>query len=183
MTGRRGVPLVAVFALVAVAAAVLVALSRAGLDAGATPSPVAATASGTGSTRPLPPASPAVPVTPPASPAVPVTTPVRPVPISADAVPAGSPAPFVQRFADGPAAGPIPRQKSPTAPLKVPAFVDGCDHNYGTPTQCVPLAFPSGVAGATGKCSWLAAHGFTGLIVAGKDSQGLDADGDGTVCD
>ncbi|WP_436535807.1 hypothetical protein [Actinoplanes sp. HUAS TT8] len=69
--------------------------------------------------------------------------------------------------------------KSPTAPLKVPAFVDGCDHNYGTATQCVPLTFPAGV---TDKCAWLAAHGFTDLIVAGKDRQRLDADADGIAC-
>ncbi len=104
------------------------------------------------------------------------------VPVASRSAPAPvvrSPAPFVQRFTSGPATSPRPTIRSPKAPVKVPAFVDGCDHNYGTPTQCVPLIFPAGV---TDKCSWLAAHGFTALIVAGRDSQRLDADGDGTAC-
>ncbi|WP_285550603.1 hypothetical protein [Actinoplanes regularis] len=169
---RRALTLAGVVALVAAAAAVLVTLGRAAL----TPSSVAAAPAVTDSTWPYHSPAPAESGSPP-----PPGRPGRTA--TASALPAVSPAPFVQHFADGPTAGPQPMRRSPTAPLKVPAFVDGCDHNYGTRTQCVPLAFPDGVTGAAGKCSWLAAHGFTGLIVAGRDVQGLDADGDGTACD
>lgn len=92
------------------------------------------------------------------------------------AAPSAARAPFIQRFAEGSAAVAPPEQKSPA----VPAFVDGCDRDYGTRAQCVPLSFPAGV---TDKCSWLAAHGFTGLTVAGRDVQRLDADENGTACD
>ncbi|MCU7728511.1 hypothetical protein ODJ79_32775 [Actinoplanes sp. KI2] len=171
MTVRRGSTVVAVVALVAAVAAVLVTFGRAGLGSGATPSPAAvAPPVVVDSTWPSPSVA-----------AVHSTTPTPPAVPSAGASPKA--APFVQHFGDGTTASPLPKQKSPTAPLKVPAFVDGCDHHYGTPTQCVPLVFPAGVAGTEGKCAWLAAHGFTDLIVAGKDSQGLDADGDGVACD
>jgi hypothetical protein len=176
MTVRRGLT---VAALVAAAAAVLVTLGRAGLTSGNTPAPTVAHPATTGATWPF--SSPA----PTRSDSVP--PPVKPggtaVAPTANVVPAVSPAPFVQPFADGPAASPLPKQKSPTAPLEVSAFVDGCDHDYGTGTECVPLAFPGGVTGAEGKCAWLAAHGFTDLVVVGRDSQGLDADGDGVACD
>ncbi|WP_034213383.1 hypothetical protein [Actinoplanes subtropicus] len=186
MTVRRGLTLAAVAALVAAAAAVLVTLGRAGLASGGTPAP-AALPIVTRATSPLsPPASVPTPISAPVS--TPVSTPISPVGASpgaetADVVPAASPAPFVQHFADGPTASPLPRQQSPTTPLKISAFVDGCDHNYGTRTQCVPLVFPDGITGVAGKCAWLAAHGFTHLMVAGKDTQGLDADGDRTACD
>ena len=181
MTLRRGLSFAAVAALVAAAAAVLWTLGRAGLTAGTTPAPAAAAAVPAVSDATRPSSAPA-PMAPVPTRSDPAPSPAKPG-ATADAVPAATPAPFVQHFADGPTASPLPRQKSPTAPLKVPAFVDGCDHNYGTTTQCVPLVFPGGVAGAEGKCAWLAAHGFTDLIVAGKDSQGLDADHDGVACD
>jgi hypothetical protein len=181
MTVRRGLTPAAVAVLVTAAAAVLVTLGRSGLTSGNTPSPspAAAVPAITGATWPFSSPAPtrsdsALPTVRPGTPAAAET---------ADVVPAAAPAPFVQQFADGPTASPLPKQKSPTAPLKVPAFVDGCDHNYGARTQCVPLAFPDGVTGAEGKCAWLAAHGFTDLMVAGRDSQGLDADGDGVACD
>jgi len=181
MTLRRGLSFAAVAALVAAAAAVLWTLGRAGLTAGTTPAPAAAAAVPAVSDATRPSSAPA-PMAPVPTRSDPAPSPAKPG-ATADAVPAATPAPFVQHFADGPTASPLPRQKSPTAPLKVPAFVDGCDHNYGTTTQCVPLVFPGGVAGAEGKCAWLATHGFTDLIVAGKDSQGLDADHDGVACD
>jgi hypothetical protein len=179
MTTRRGLTLIAVVALVAAAAAVLVTLGRAALTPDTTPSPVAAAPSSTDSVWPFPSPPPATSgsLPPPGKPGA------TAVPEMPDVVPAASPAPFVQRFADGATIGPLPAQRSPTAPLTVPAFVDGCDHNYGTTTQCVPLAFPGGVTDAAGKCSWLAAHGFIALIVAGRDTQGLDTDGNGTACD
>jgi hypothetical protein len=58
--------------------------------------------------------------------------------------------------------------------------VDGCDRNYGTRAQCVPLKYPQG---ATDPCDWLRARGFTGLKVAVKDPQKLDPDGNRTACD
>jgi len=184
MTVRRGLTLAVVAALVAAAAAVLLTLGRAGLVSGATPSPAAAAAPTiTDSTWPFHSTAPAD-STASAKPDAPSPG-AKPdkATESADVVPATSAAPFVQHFADEPTASPLPHQKSPTAPLKISAFVDGCDHNYGTRTQCVPLTFPDGVTGAAAKCAWLAAHGFTDLIVAGKDSQGLDADRDGIACD
>ncbi|MFI1994167.1 hypothetical protein [Actinoplanes sp. NPDC020271] len=170
MTARRLFSLTAVVALVAAAAAVLVLLGRAALTPGDPPSPLAAAAEPSSPPAPVP----SEPAPPPPGKPVPAATP------PANPVPAAAPAPFVQHFASGATAGPLPRRKSPTATVDVPAFVDGCDHNYGTPTQCVPLTFPPGV---TDRCAWLAAHGFTQLLVAGRDDQHLDPDGDGTACD
>ena len=178
MTLRRGLSFAAVAALVAAAAAVLVTLGRAGLTSGNTPAPAAAPAPTITGPFSLPALSLPAPTGSDSAP-----PPAKPRRTTGDVVPAASPAPFVQHFADGPTASPLPQQKSPTAPLKVSAFVDGCDHNYGTTTQCVPLVFPGGVTGAKDKCAWLAAHGFTDLIVAGRDSQGLDTDGDRLACD
>jgi hypothetical protein len=89
------------------------------------------------------------------------------------------PAPFLQSFAGQPGVRALPRRPSPTAPLSMPAFADGCDHAYGDPNQCVPLVFPPGTAN---KCAWLAAHGFTAVPVVGEDRQGLDPDGDRRAC-
>jgi hypothetical protein len=88
-------------------------------------------------------------------------------------------APFVQTFADQPGVRPQPALPSPTAALSVKANVDGCDHDYGTVTQCVPWTFPPGT---TDKCAWLAAHGFVELTVAGTDRLHLDPDGDKIAC-
>ncbi|MEU4619703.1 hypothetical protein AB0G04_06960 [Actinoplanes sp. NPDC023801] len=91
-----------------------------------------------------------------------------------------TPAPFVQTFAGQPG---IPRQKpkrKPTAPVKVPPAVDGCDRNYGTIATCVPVRFPAGV---TDKCVWLREHGFEDLKVVGQDRQKLDPERNGIACD
>jgi hypothetical protein len=95
---------------------------------------------------------------------------------------ATTPAPYVQTFAGQPGVRPLPRRPSPTAPLKVPANVDGCDRSYGTRAQCVPWVFPPGV---TDKCAWLGERGYLDppLAVAGKDRQRLDPDGNGIACD
>ncbi|GAA4588933.1 hypothetical protein BJY16_008726 [Actinoplanes octamycinicus] len=175
MTVRRATLVAAVVVLVTATAGFLLILARAGLG---TPSPVAAVAD------PSP-----TPVVADASPTAVVAdpSPTHSLPTFTSLPPPAPsrvvPAPFVQRFAAEPTATPLPPRQSPTAPLTVSAFVDGCDHNYGTPTQCVPLTFPAGVTGTGGKCAWLAAHGFTGLIVAGRDAQDLDADGDGIACE
>ncbi|ATO85400.1 hypothetical protein ACWT_5985 [Actinoplanes sp. SE50] len=164
----------------AAAAAVLVTLGRAAF----TPPSVVAAAPAVAATVPpsVVAAAPAVAATVPPSPPAPVASPAeRPATASA-AVPAVRPAPFVQHFAGGPAASPAAPRKSPAGPVKVSAFVDGCDHNYGTPTQCVPLTFPGGLTDAATKCAWLTAHGFTSLVVAGRDDQRLDPDGDHVAC-
>jgi hypothetical protein len=88
-------------------------------------------------------------------------------------------APFVQRFAGQPGIGPLPPRSSPTAKVRVPATIDGCDRNYGEKTQCVPLKFPPDV---TDKCDWLTAHGFQHVRVVHTDSQRLDDDHDGVAC-
>jgi hypothetical protein len=132
-------------------------------------------------------AAPAVAVIP--APPVDVTRPwAAPVPAAgssaAPAAPTPAPAakaePFVQDFAQQPGVKPLKRLPSPTARLSMPVNVDGCDHAYGAPTQCIPWVFP---AGTTEKCAWLAAHGFTAVKVVGKDRQKLDPDGNGIACD
>jgi hypothetical protein len=91
-----------------------------------------------------------------------------------------APAPFVQTFAAQPG---ITRQKAkqrPTAPVRVAPTVDGCDRNYGTVAQCIPVRFPAGV---TDKCAWLRARGYQNVKVAARDRQGLDPDRNGIICD
>lgn len=91
----------------------------------------------------------------------------------------GTPAPFIQDFAAQPG---VQRQKpksKPTAPVKVAPTIDGCDRNYGTIAQCIPIAFPKDV---TDKCGWLTAHDFPALKVVGKDRQRLDPDRNGIAC-
>ena len=57
----------------------------------------------------------------------------------------------------------------------VQAFSDGCNHNYGTPTQCVPLRAP-GDKPVT--CSYLQAAGYlNGGLVVHRDSLNLLATG------
>jgi hypothetical protein len=88
-------------------------------------------------------------------------------------------APFVHRFAAQPGVRPLPPRSSPTAKVRVPATVDGCDRNYGEETQCIPLKFPPD---ATDKCDWLKTHGFEHVLVAHIDRQKLDHDHDGVAC-
>ncbi|MEU8228278.1 hypothetical protein AB0C12_01615 [Actinoplanes sp. NPDC048967] len=106
------------------------------------------------------------------------------VPSSPDA-PAGGPAepvaePFVQNYAGQPGVKPLKPLPSPTKKHYVRPNVDGCDHNYGEVTQCVPWTFPPGT---TDKCAWLAEHGFKKLKVAAADRQKLDTDGNKIACD
>jgi hypothetical protein len=88
-------------------------------------------------------------------------------------------APFVQRFAAQPGVRPLAPRRSPTATVSVRANVDGCDHNYGEKTQCIPQQFPPD---ASDKCDWLTAHGFKSIRVVGTDRQNLDSDHDGVAC-
>jgi hypothetical protein len=91
------------------------------------------------------------------------------------------PAPRVLPFATKPG---IPKARITKRPGKVPvtAFVDGCDHSYGTVAQCVPLTFPKSLTDRRSKCSWLAARGYGPLTVHGKDRHKLDTDRDGVAC-
>jgi hypothetical protein len=66
-----------------------------------------------------------------------------------------------------------------SAPVSVPAAIDGCDRDYGTGAQCVPLALPPGV---TDWCTWLRANGYLPLKVAGRDTLHLDPRGTGFAC-
>jgi hypothetical protein len=88
-------------------------------------------------------------------------------------------APFVQRFAAQPGVRPLAPRRSPTATVPVRANVDGCDHNYGEKTQCVPAQFPPDV---TDKCDWLEERGFKSIRVVGTDRQKLDEDHDRVAC-
>ena len=90
-----------------------------------------------------------------------------------------APAPFVQNFAAQPGVEPLPAKPSPTATISIAPNIDGCDHGYGTRTQCVPWTFPPSV---TDKCAWLAAQGFESLTVHGKDRHKLDPDRNGIAC-
>jgi hypothetical protein len=182
MSGHRS----AVIALAVIAAgavvAVLVMLARVGF-ATATPLPRATDSAWPLATAPPATVPPVSSVAPPAS--------ASPSAVRASAAPAaptlpvaeGAPAPFVQTFAAQPGVRPQPAKPSPTATLPVTANVDGCDHAYGTRTQCVPLTFPGGVTSVAGKCAWLAANGFTDLTVVGTDHQKLDENANGIACD
>ena len=57
------------------------------------------------------------------------------------------------------------------AGVKVPWNVDGCDHDYGAPNQCVPWKIPAATPQAD--CAWLRSAGFGPLQVAGTNRQHL----------
>jgi hypothetical protein len=122
---------------------------------------------------------------PSATPSVPPTAAAPAVPAAPAAAEAGGPAgpvaePFVQNYAGQPGVKPLKPLPSPTKTHYVRPNVDGCDHNYGEVTQCVPWTFPTGT---TDKCTWLAEHGFKKLKVAAADRQKLDTDGNKIACD
>ncbi|GGM99476.1 hypothetical protein FHR83_000492 [Actinoplanes campanulatus] len=91
-----------------------------------------------------------------------------------------TPAPFIQRFAGQPGADRQKAKRKPATPHRVAPTIDGCDRNYGTIAQCVPIAFPQG---ADDRCAWLREHGFTALKVVGKDRQRLDQNRNKIACD
>ena len=91
----------------------------------------------------------------------------------------GVPPPFVQPFAQQPAAVRTTARPSPTGEVTVPVNIDGCDHDYGETGVCVPWTFPAGV---TDRCAWLRAHGFGPLAVKGTDRLGLDTNHDAVAC-
>lgn len=106
----------------------------------------------------------------------------RPAPPSRTPGTAPSAPPHILPFADHlglRAQGPLPRRAS----TPVPVQLDGCDHTYGTPNQCVPWAFPPGIANTTpAKCAWLNAHGLRDLPVHGTDRHHLDPRHRGLAC-
>ncbi len=57
---------------------------------------------------------------------------------------------------------------------------NGCATGYGEVTQCVPAKAPGG---GTTTCDYVVTVFPQGIAVTGKDSLGLDADGNGTACD
>ena len=103
----------------------------------------------------------------------------HPAPVLAVSVPAAAPAPHILPFAQDLLGA---RLALPAGPLHVAVAwnVDGCDHDYGSASQCVPWTIP---APAGQGCQWLAAHGFGPLKVNGRDRLGLDANQDGIACD
>ena len=67
----------------------------------------------------------------------------------------------------------------PTAP-KVAWNVDGCDHDYGSPNQCVPWQIPGSTGAA--RCAWLESMGFGSVKLSGANRQDLPEDAQGYVC-
>lgn len=65
-------------------------------------------------------------------------------------------------------------------PVYVPWNVDGCDHDYGTPNQCVPWQIPA--SGPQADCAWLRSMGFGPLKVYGTNRQHLPENAEGYVC-
>ena len=104
----------------------------------------------------------------------------RPQPLLA--VPASAlsaaPAPHVLTF--GKDANKVVTDVKPGAvAVKEPWNIDGCDHDYGTPNQCVPWAIP---VPASKACAWLESMGFGPLQVVGKNRQHLPENAQGYVC-
>ncbi len=58
-------------------------------------------------------------------------------------------------------------------------YVDGCDHHYGLPTQCVPVNFPPGTRN---RCQWLRQHGLSSIPVSKRDQLKIDTNKDGVAC-
>lgn len=173
MTVRRTLRLLATAALVVAVAGVLALLFRAGTSAttpvaalSPVPRPTDSTWPSYSTAAPAPGRS-----VHPGSPGSPAASPVTPT---------AGPAPFVQTFAAQPGVRPQPALPSPTSTRSIAINIDGCDHAYGTRTQCIPWTFPAGV---TDKCAWLASHGYVRVPVNGVDRQKLDPDGNGTACD
>ncbi|MEU1205849.1 hypothetical protein [Nocardia sp. NPDC005825] len=89
------------------------------------------------------------------------------------------PDPHVNEFARRPAA-PAQPPAARADKAAVPEAVDGCDHAYGSPGQCVPWNFPPRTHD---RCAWLRDHGLAALPVHGKrDRHNLDRNKDGTAC-
>ena len=66
------------------------------------------------------------------------------------------------------------------APVKIALNEDGCDHDYGTPNECVPWQIPGSTSAA--QCAWLKSMGFGALKVYGTNRQDLPENAQGYVC-
>ena len=91
-----------------------------------------------------------------------------------------SPAPYVPYFGGVPAGKTRVVKNKSDAPIKEPVNIDGCDHNYGMPGQCVPWQIPASSPQAA--CAWLKANGFGVLKVYGTNRQNLPENSAGYVC-
>ena len=65
----------------------------------------------------------------------------------------------------------VPNNSGPSK-VAEPWNVDGCDHDYGTPNECVPWTVPGGTTAA--RCAWLLSNGFKPFKVYGTDRQHLN---------
>jgi hypothetical protein len=76
----------------------------------------------------------------------------------------------------------LPSQSAKVRPVapKVAWNEDGCDHDYGTPNQCVPWKIPGSTGAA--RCAWLESMGFGAVKVYGTNRQDLPEYGQGYVC-
>jgi hypothetical protein len=90
-----------------------------------------------------------------------------------------APAPHVL-IADNNMSSQVVKVKPAKAGIKEPWNLDGCDHDYGTPNQCVPWQIPGSTSAA--KCTWLASMGFGSLQVYGTNRQDLPENAQGYVC-
>jgi hypothetical protein len=77
-------------------------------------------------------------------------------------------------------ATPVQDVKSGAVEVKVPINMSGCDANYGTPNQCIPLTIPGSTPAA--KCAWLKSMGFGVLQITRANDQGLPENAEGYVC-
>jgi hypothetical protein len=67
-----------------------------------------------------------------------------------------------------------------TQVVKAPSHVSGCDPDYGTANQCVPMTIPGATPAA--KCAWLKSMGFGELRVVGTNRQDLPENAEGYAC-
>ena len=91
-----------------------------------------------------------------------------------------SPAPYVPYFGDSVSANTHAVKKNRNVPIKEPVNIDGCDHDYGTGSQCIPWHIPASSPQAA--CAWLKANGFGSLKVYGTNRQNLPENSAGYVC-
>ena len=92
-----------------------------------------------------------------------------------------TPAPYEMNFDGGAVpAGKTRVVKNRDVPVKEPVNIDGCDHDYGTGSQCVPWQIPASSPQAA--CAWLKANGFGPLKVYGTNRQHLPENSAGYVC-
>ncbi len=87
--------------------------------------------------------------------------------------PANSPVPAGTTVTGGPRPAPHiqPHGSGPSAVAHVGVTADGCNHNYGTGSQCIPIAAPGG---GPESCAALRSQGwFRTPLVVRVDSSGL----------